>query len=477
MQDRIFAITDIETTGGGINGNCITEICIALVRNGEVIDKYSSLVNPRAFIPPYITALTGIDNTMVEDAPTFEEIAAEIDAFTQDTIFVAHNVSFDYEVLRNEFKNVGIQFSRRRLCTVRLARKLIPNLLSYSLGRLCDTLSIPHFNRHRAEGDVDATVILFSRLFSLDDDFKVFRSFLNQQNKQATLPPHLPSEQIEQLPQEPGIYFFKNQKQKVIYVGKAKNIKKRVLSHFYDKNSKEYHLGQETYFIDFEETGNELIALLTESENIRSLYPKYNRAQKRPTNCYQIIRYTNRLGIIQLALGKTRSYTGSGDTFYSRTEAVEALENLCREFNLCPRFCGLQQQVDVCSHYQIKSCEGICEGKESVEKYNLKVEAALNYLFSGRPTYVIHGAGRTKDEVAFVMVVAGIYKGYGFFDRSESFSCLSDYEPYLKLGKSGYHTDLILRQHLRKNGEKNLVYYENQKLDFHEIQFQETLFF
>lgn len=477
MKDRIFAITDIETTGGGIDGNCITEICIALIKNGEIVDKYKTLVNPRAFIPDYITALTGIDNAMVEDAPVFEDIAKEIDEFTRDAIFVAHNVSFDYNVLRNEFKNIGMNFSRRKLCTVRLSRKLIPNLLSYSLGRLCDTINIPHHNRHRAEGDVDATVILFQRLQTLDEDFKVFNSFLAPQNKQATLPPHIGSDQFEQLPEEAGVYLFKNQKHKVIYVGKAKNLKQRVLSHFYDKNSKEYHLGQETFYVDFIETGNELIALLAESEHIKNIYPKYNKAQKRPTNCYQIVRYTNQLGVAQLALAKTRNYTGSADTFYSRAEAIESLKKLCEDFNLCPKFCSLQTNVELCSHYQIKSCEGICEGKETVAAYNEKVDAAINFLFTSKPTFAIHGTGRHKDEIGFTLVVDGIYKGYGFFDRSESILRLSDYEPFLKIQKTGYHTDMIIRQHIRKHGEKKMVFYENQKLSFEEIQFQETLFF
>ena len=277
MQQQLFAIIDVETTGGGIAGNRITEICIALMRGNEVVDKYTTLINPEQKIPTYITALTGIDNRMVEKAPRFFEVAEKIDEFTRDAIFVAHNVSFDYNVIRNEFQNIGQNYTRKRLCTVRLSRKLIPGLLSYSLGRLCDTINIPHLDRHRAEGDVDATVILFQRLLSLDDNFQVFNSFLNPRSKQSTLPPHLPSEQIEDLPEDAGIYLFKNQKHKVIYAGKAKNIKKRVLSHFYDKKTKEYQLGQETYYIDYERTGNELLALLIESEHIRKHFPKYNR--------------------------------------------------------------------------------------------------------------------------------------------------------------------------------------------------------
>jgi len=471
MHSQIFAIIDVETTGGGISGNRITEICIALLKDGEVVDKYTTLVNPERDIPHYITALTGIDNVMVADAPRFFEIAEEIEEFTKDAVFVAHNVSFDYNVIRGEFRLLGQHYNRKKLCTVRLSRKLIPGHLSYSLGRLCNTINIPHLNRHRAEGDVDATVILFQRLLSLDEDFSTINSFLNLRSKQATLPPHIPAEQINELPEEAGIYLFKNQKHQVIYAGKAKNIKKRVLSHFYDKKTKEYQLGQETHFIDYELTGNELLALLVESEHIRKHYPKYNRAQKWPATTYQIISYVNQRGIIQLALGKTKVLHDSVGTFYNKTEAIEKLEEICETFKLCPRFCTLQSTSEKCSHYRIKNCEGICEGSETVEEYNQKVQAAMQSLKENKLTFAIQGKGRTKDEIAFALVAEGQYKGFGFFDRSEAICNIEDYEPFLKLQQASYHTHAIIRSHLKKHGERNVVYFEEPiRLTAHRIK-------
>lgn len=464
MQQQIFAIIDVETTGGGIAGNRITEICIALVQDNKVVDKYKTLINPEREIPHYITALTGIDNQMVEKAPRFFEVAEKIDEFTRNTIFVAHNVGFDYNVIRNEFQNIGLGFTRKKLCTVRLSRKLIPRLSSYSLGRLCDTINIPHLDRHRAEGDVDATVILFQRLLSLDEKFEVFNSFLNPRSKQATLPPHLPSEQIDDLPEKAGIYLFKDQKHKVIYAGKAKNIKKRVLSHFYDKKTKEYHLGQETHFIDYEPTGNELLALLVESEHIRKHYPKYNRAQKWPATTYQIISYLNQRGIIQLALGKTKVLHDSVSTFYNRTEASEKLEEICETFKLCPRFCTLQSNVEHYSHYRIKNCEGICDGSETVADYNHKVSRAIEFLNQNKPSFAIQDQGRTDGEIGFALVVEGQYKGFGFFDRSEGICNIEDYEPFLKMQLSSYHTHAIIRSYLKKNGDRNVIRFESKSL-------------
>lgn len=464
MHSQLFAIIDVETTGGGIAGNRITEICIALLKNGEVVDKYTTLVNPEREIPYHITALTGIDNEMVADAPRFFEVAEKIEEFTKDAIFVAHNVSFDYNVIRGEFRLLGQHYNRKKLCTVRLSRKLIPGLLSYSLGRLCSTINILHLNRHRAEGDVDATTILFQRLLSLDEDFSTINSFLNARSKQATLPPHIPAEQINELPEEEGIYLFKNQKHQVIYAGKAKNIKKRVLSHFYDKKTKEYQLGQETHFIDYELTGNELLALLVESEHIRKHYPKFNRAQKFPATTYQIISYVNQRGIIQLALAKTKALHDSVSTFYNRTEATEKLEEICETFKLCPRFCTLQSNSERCSHYRIKNCEGICNGSENVEDYNLKVSAAIQSLKENKTTFAIQGKGRSNGEIAFALVQEGQYKGFGFFDRSEAICTIDDYEPFLKMQQSSYHTHAIIRSHLKINGGKNVVYF-NQEVE------------
>ncbi|MDN3724464.1 exonuclease domain-containing protein [Aequorivita sp. SDUM287046] len=471
MHIPLFAIIDVETTGGGIAGNRITEICIALLKDGEVVDKYTTLINPERDIPHHITALTGIDNEMVANAPRFFEVAEKIEEFTKDAIFVAHNVSFDYNVIRGEYRLLGQYYNRKKLCTVRLSRKLIPGMLSYSLGRLCSTINIPHLNRHRAEGDVDATTILFQRLISLDEDFSTFNSFLNPRSKQATLPPHIPAEQIDELPEKAGIYLFKNQKHQVIYAGKAKNIKKRVLSHFYDKKTKEYQLGQETHFIDYELTGDELLALLVESEHIRKHYPKFNRAQKWPATTYQIINYVNQRGIIQLALAKTKALHDSVGTFYNRAEATEKLEEICEAFKLCPRFCTLQSTSEKCSHYRIKNCEGICEGDEDVAEYNLKVNVAIASLQQNKTSFAIQCKGRIAGEIGFALVQEGQYKGFGFFDRSEAICNIEDYDPFLKLQSASYHTHAIIRSHLKKNGEANVVYFDNPStLNNHRIK-------
>src|SRR5690606_21958337 len=190
----MYSIVDIETTGNGIKGNKITEISIFKFDGREVVGEYTTLVNPESEIPSFITGLTGIDNSMVRNAPKWHQIAPKVLEMTKDSIFVAHSVNFDYNVIKHEFQNLNIPFSRKKLCTVRLSRKLIPGLNSYSLGKLCSSLSIPLTDRHRARGDAHATVLLFQRLLSTEGSEEVFKNFLNARSQEATLPPSLPRE-------------------------------------------------------------------------------------------------------------------------------------------------------------------------------------------------------------------------------------------------------------------------------------------
>src|SRR5690606_35424458 len=245
------------------------------------------------------------------------DIAQAVLNITKDTIFVAHNVNFDYNVIRNEFKNIGIDFNRKKLCTVRLARKLIPGHKSYSLGRLCQALHININGRHRARGDAQATVVLFERLLNIPDSSIVFNDFLKKSSKEATLPSHLPSAVFNAIPSAAGIYYFKNKKGKVIYVGKAKDLKKRVLGHFYNKTERELSLCRETAHIDFELSGGELIALLMEDAAIKHYFPEYNRAAKRTPKAYAICMFEDRDGIFHLAYNTLKALPNPLVTFYT----------------------------------------------------------------------------------------------------------------------------------------------------------------
>ncbi|MEH6777812.1 exonuclease domain-containing protein [Maribacter arcticus] len=447
----MYTIIDIETTGNGIKGNKITEISIFKYNGHEVVDEYTSLVNPQCEIPSFITGLTGIDNNMVRNAPLLEEIIPEIEAITKDTIFVAHSVNFDYNVIKNEFYQLGHDFSRKKLCTVRLSRKLLPGYNSYSLGKLTAALGIPLTNRHRARGDAHATVLLFHKLLRAENAESVFKLFLNSKSQEATLPPALPKEEYEKLPTTPGVYYFKNEKGKIIYVGKAINIKKRVLGHFYDKKTKEITLCSETASLDFEETGNELIALLKESAEIKHLYPKYNSAQKRTIQQYGIFSYEDRNGIIHLAFNKIKMTPNALAICYSPTEARQYLEALCNTFELCPKYCHLQENVSSCSHYKIKQCIGICSDTGLVNTYNERVQEALKSLKDIQSDLVIKTNGRNAEENAFVIIQENSYAGYGFIPKEFSIEHIEDLETFIIPQKNTLETQRIVESYMRKN--------------------------
>jgi DNA polymerase-3 subunit epsilon len=225
----MYAVVDIETTGGSARLERITEIAVYIHDGKEIVNEYSTLVNPERNIPYFITSLTGITNEMVEDAPKFYEVAKKIVEITEDNIFVAHNARFDYSFIRQEFSMLGYNFRRRLLDTVSLSRKLLPGHKSYSLGNLCNDLGIKINDRHRASGDALATVRLLELL--LEKDRELNQCSLVRNSKASKLHPALDINKINDLPEEPGVYYFHNESGDVIYVGKSRNILERVNSH------------------------------------------------------------------------------------------------------------------------------------------------------------------------------------------------------------------------------------------------------
>ncbi|MFD1294083.1 exonuclease domain-containing protein [Lutibacter holmesii] len=444
----MYSIVDIETTG---HSSKITEISIFVFDGEKVIEEYTSLVNPECVIPPFITNLTGITNAMVGSAPKFYEIAKKIAEITKDTIFVAHNVNFDYNIIQKEFKDLGFDFKRKKLCTVRLSRKLIPGLKSYSLGALCSSQNIHIQDRHRAKGDAEATTILFEKLLKLDTDEQVFRSFLNPRSRQATLPPLLPKKILDELSQKTGVYYFKNEKDEIIYVGKANNIKQRVLSHFYDKSKKEVTMCLEIAQVTFVETGSELLALLLESSEIKKWFPKYNRAQRRASESIGLFSYEDRNGIMHLAFNRLKLISNPLMKFYSTTECRSFLEKLCEEFELCPKYCHLQSNVSSCFHYQLKKCNGVCKNEEPINIYNQRVKKAIESIQYSAEHFVIKQRGRTTDEYGYVLIVNGIYKGFGYASKTSNLTSVSDYLNNITALKDNNDVKRILNSYLKKN--------------------------
>ena len=446
----MYSVVDIETTGNGYKGQKITEISVFLFDGEKIIDEFTSLVNPEQAIPYFITNLTGITEAMVRTAPKFYEIAKKVAEITKDAIFVAHNVNFDYNIIRDEFKSLGFDFKRKKLCTVRLSRKIIPGLSSYSLGNICTAEGIEIAARHRAKGDAEATVELFRRLLKRDDNFTI-NSFLNAKSREATLPPLLDKQVVDKLPERHGVYYFKNEQKEVIYVGKANNIKQRVISHFYDKKKKEITMCLETADISYTETGSELIALLYESSEIKHLYPKFNRAQRKAGEAVGLFSYEDQKGIVHLAFNRLKLTPNPLMKFYSMAACRSMLEKVCEVFELCPKYCHLQTNVNACFHYQLQQCKGICTGKEAVESYNKRVYEAIKSLGLQTENLVIKESGRNNKEIGFALILNGIYQGFGYVDKNQDMKEPNDYLPYVKPQKDNRDVQRILKSYLAKN--------------------------
>ena len=448
----MYSVVDIETTGNGYKGQKITEISIFIFDGEKIIDEFTSLVNPEQKIPYFITNLTGITEAMVRTAPKFYEIAKKVAEITKDTVFVAHNVNFDYNIIRDEFKSLGFDFKRKKLCTVRLSRKIIPGLVSYSLGNICSAEGIEIAARHRAKGDAEATVELFRRLIKRDQKFTI-NSFLNAKSREATLPPLLDKQVVDTLPERHGVYYFKNEQKEVIYVGKANNIKQRVISHFYDKKKKERTMCLEIADISYTETGSELIALLHESAEIKHLYPKFNRAQRKAGEAVGLFSYEDQKGILHLAFNRLKLTPNPIMKFYSMAACRSVLEKICSAFELCPKYCHLQTNVNACFHYQLQQCRGICSEKETIESYNKRVNKAIKSLGLQTENLVIKENGRNDKEFGFVLILKGIYQGFGYTDKK--LKKPEDYLLQIKPQKDNRDVQRILNAYLSKN-KKNL---------------------
>lgn len=418
-----FAVVDIETTGGSARNERIIEIAVLVTDGKTILETFQTLINPEKYIPPYITSITGIDNSMVEGAPTFAEVAAQVDAITKDRVFVAHSVNFDFSFVKREFQLLGHHYDRKKLCTVRLSRKILPGFRSYSLGNLCNEVGIRITDRHRAFGDAQATTILMNMLIEKDINNYILES-LKKSSKEAKLPPNVPKESYDKLPDVPGVYYFLDAKGKIIYVGKAKNLKKRVASHFTVSGSsgEKQNFLNKIYDIDFVETGNELIALLLESQEIKKHWPEYNRSQKVPSFAYGLYVYNDHHGYMRFTLSKIQKGWKPVMHFATVGQGKETLYEMVRTFRLCAKLCGLQPAKEACFDHKTGNCDGACVGKVPVAVYNALVERALGTKQEQLQSFAIFGAGRKYGEKSVVLVENGVYQGFGYVDRDDSIS-------------------------------------------------------
>lgn len=455
----MFAIVDIETTGGYAANNDITELAIVLHDGQKVTDRFETLVRPMREIPRYIQVLTGITPAMVHNAPRFEEIAETVGALLKDRIFVAHNVNFDYSFLKHHLSAAGVELIAPKLCTVRLSKKVFPGLVSYSLGNLCRQLDISIEHRHRAGGDADATVRLLELLLQHNAQPHI-DTFIKRSAKEQSLPPHLPKEDVENLPYSPGVYYFHDQKGKVVYVGKAKNLKYRVRSHFSHNGSgrQRQDFLRTIHKVSYQVCSTELMAFIFENIEIRRLWPPYNYSQKSFNAVYGIYVYTDQAGYIRLAIDKKRKNLQPVYTFSLLTEGRRMIQTLIDEFNLCPKLCFLQTNDDTCVGLESDSCRGACEHKESAAKYNKRVNKAIEYLQENLPTFAVLDEGQHEQEQSCILIEKGRFYGMGYVPVGVEWSSVEK----LKLNLVQYPENDYIRgliySYLEKKPEKKLSF-------------------
>lgn len=422
----MYAIIDIETTGGTARYERITEIAIVLHDGERVVDTFSTLLNPERSIPWNITQLTGITNEMVADAPRFYEVAKQIVQMTEGAIFVAHNVSFDYSFVREEFARLGYAFSRKQLCTVRLSRQVFPGLPSYSLSNLKRHFGIVSEKSHRALDDTLATVEIFERILAEQTGASGIKSLVNHGVRAAKLPENITLERLHAAPESCGVYYLHDVRGEVIYVGKSINIRKRLFEHFADPTPKGEKMRAGVADFSFEITGSELVALLLESAEIKRLQPTINRALRIRQFSGCIFTYTDQRGYRCLAAGQRSKRNMRQFDLVAElpklTSARAWLDSTARQFELCGKLCNLDPGEHACFHYTIKKCYGACIGEEPPEQYNERVEQALAALYRGvSGSFFLLEPGRTDTELAVVAVQDGKYAGYGYIGTEDAY--------------------------------------------------------
>ena len=446
----MYAIVDIETTGGSSRIEKITEIAIFQHDGEKITGEFVTLVNPERNIPYFITNLTGITNEMVENAPRFFEIAKVIIELTQGRTLVAHNAKFDYSFIRQEFKSLGYNYRRSLLDTVTLGRKLIPGHRSYSLGNICKDLGIMINGRHRAAGDALATVRLFELLLEKDKEITGRYAGLMKNTRLSKLNPNLDVEKVESIPEEPGVYYFYNEKGDLIYIGKSRNLQQRIRTHLSNNTTnRAMEMRDLIADIDWEVTGSELIALLMESYEIKKNKPVYKRAQRRTGFQWGIFSFTDHSGYINFNYGNLDRDDNPVSVFTGKERAKSMLMSLVEKYELCQKLTGLYETNGPCFHYHVGVCRGACCGKESPDSYNERArKAAEEFVFSRRNFFIID-KGRDEEERSAIKVVNGKFSGFGYFNINEMGFGLTAVHDCIKSSGDNRDIHVILKQYLK----------------------------
>ncbi|MEC7263415.1 MAG: exonuclease domain-containing protein [Bacteroidota bacterium] len=440
----MYAILDIESTGGKYNEEGIMEIAIHRFDGHQVVDQFICLINPEREIQPFVSKLTGINNAMLRSAPKFHEVAKRIVEITDGAIIVAHNAQFDYRILRTEFRRLGYNYQRKTLCTVDLSKQLIPDAESHSLGKLARSLGIPMSDRHRANGDALATLKLFKLLLNKDTDKKIITDVTREETHGELSPNQL--DMVFKLPSETGVYYMHDKDGDIIFLGKTKDIKSRVNQHFTNIGKVARKLQKETKKVSYEPTGSELIAILKAYLEQKKNNPKYNQISKKKLFSHTVDFSKNGTEHIVLEITDNRVLKSTSMAFNGTEAAKNFLGKIQTEFELCP--CSLNLEA-VCTVQEI-------EGASVLECNEKVITAYEKYSIQGKDVALLD-RGRITGERSFILIKRGKLQGFGYVELNHQINNIHILESIMTPMASDDNTTFIIESYLRKNNRLKTI--------------------
>jgi len=450
----VYAILDIEATGGKVGEESIIEIAIYKFDGEEIIDQFISLVNPEKKIEPFVQKLTNISEKMVSTAPKFHEVAKRIVEITEDCVLVGHNVTFDYRMLIQEFNRLGYNYEREWIDTFEYAETLIPGMPSYSLGKLCDSLGIVVTDRHRASGDARATIALFKILLDKDNEKIItiksgikFPKKIN--NKYEKL--------VANLPNKPGLFYFFNSKNDIIYLGKSINIAQAVNQIFTSKSIKNNRIKRYTKKITFELTGSNLLASIKEINELIKINPSLNYINPHKSSYqYGIYYKDNKTTYARLEIGKGRK-TEAFLSFRTREEAEHKLEKIIAKYRLCQKVNKSDKSDSPCFGYTVNTCSGVCVDEESRSDYNDRLKEIVDKTNYPSENFLIVSKGREGIEKSFIVVEKGKFIGYGYYEYHHQIKTMERIQKIMTSAEELPDIRTIIRNYLFKAKEGQII--------------------
>ncbi len=422
----MYAVLDIETTGGKYDEEGITEIAIYRFDGEKIIDQFSSLINPEKEIQPFVKKLTGINNNMLRNSPKFYEVAKRIVEITENCIIVAHNAEFDFRMLQTEFRRLSFTFNRKILCTIKLSKILLPDQPSFNLGKLINNLGIPFTNEHRAHGDAKVTLKLFQLLLEKDSKKYILKKNIQNLNPNKTPTKYLGI--IDKLPSEMGIYYIHNTNNEIIYIGKSDNIKKRVISHLTGFKEKSLKIQNEISNVSYSLTGGELISLLKEQNEIKLNSPIYNESMK------------FRLFPIGIRI----------DFSYDYPNIIVEQVKKDRQY-LC-----VYKNKKTAKTAIFKFINGTIN-KESISDYRKKINAFCRSFEYQSRNFLLIDKGRQSGEFSFIYIEDNKFLGYGYYELNHQIKTKDQIESRLIPIEDNLDTQKLIRSFILRKKYIKLI--------------------